>query len=358
MPLTKVGNIVNQSPSTENLFINGDMRIAQRGTSFTGLTEGDTNTYTLDRWKYNEASVPDSVVTITQDTEVPAGYGFVNSLKIDVTTAETFTDTNSTVFIRQAVEAKNLTHLQYGSAEAKALTLTWHMKSTKTGNMGLVIYQDNGIRQYTTKVTIPDSNWNKYTVVIPGDTSGVIDNDYGAGLHFMFMLAGGSTTEGSTDNEWAAWAGYYDTSIANLLDNTSNNIYFTGMQLEVGEIASDFKHRPFGLELSLCQRYYEKSYNLSTDPGTATDVGAITVISIDLGCPGCQFKVEKRVSPTITIYDDGGDIDSVYNVTDATDETVLSVPDICTSGFRVIATSVPSTSPARLQYHWTADAEL
>jgi hypothetical protein len=245
----------------DNLIINGDMRIAQRGTSFTSVSASQ---YTLDRWKYTDSGTTSSVVTVTQDTDVPTGEGFVSSLKIDVTTAESGSDADELQRLLQYVEAQNLQHVGHGTADAKELHLSWWFKSdNKTGTMCATILSHDAGDMLLKEFTVPDNNWNKYTWVIPANTDGGPANDTGQGFSIQFILNTGSNYHTTEKTTWTATVADYSTSNqANFLDNTSNNLWFTGVQLVAGNRETGFDFKTPGEQLALCQRYYERQTTL------------------------------------------------------------------------------------------------
>jgi len=241
---------------TKNLIINGDMRIAQRGTSLTGLTSG--NNYTSDRFQFQVGA---GTWSQTTDTNVPTGQGFVNSLKINCTASATPTGAQQ-VNISHIIEAQNLQHLKYGTSNAESITLSFWVKSNKTGTYAIWFYQSDDARQTNKTYTIDTADtWEKKTITISGDTVGIIDNDNGAGLYVRWVLASGPDfTSGTSPNgTWEAYttANAYVGQAVNLADSTSNYINITGVQLEIGDTATPFENRMYSQELAMCQRYFQ-----------------------------------------------------------------------------------------------------
>ena len=239
--------------SNRNLIINGAMQVAQRGTSETSVTTGGY--YTVDRFKYEIGSL--GTWTLEQSTDSPDGFS--NSFKLTCTTADASPASSDYSIVSQSIEAQNLQHLEYGSSSAKPLTLSFYVKSNKTGNASFEIFQeDNSSKLYSVQYTINSADtWEKKTITIPGDTSGLINNDNGVGLRFGWWLNSGSNFTGGSFGGWKT------------LDNTSRNVsnlgvggaisdYFaiTGVQLEVGERATPFEHESYGQTLAKCMRYY------------------------------------------------------------------------------------------------------
>ena len=254
-------NVSNMVPdvalSNRNLIINGAMNVAQRGTSFTGLTNG-SNGYTLDRFRFVEQGSPTFACTISQSSTAPTG--FANSLKLDITTAQSSLGASDTLQIDTIIEAQNLQHLSYGSSSAKPLTLSFWVKSNKTGTYGIWFYQDDAVRSFSDSYTIDSADtWEHKTISVPADTVGVIDNNNDRGIVVRWGLAAGSNfTSGTTSNSWETdvTANRYPDLSVNIADNTANEWYITGVQLEVGSVATPFEHEFFSQTLAKCQRYY------------------------------------------------------------------------------------------------------
>ena len=263
MAITRIGNpaIADQrGVDFRNIIINGDMSIAQRGTSFS-CSNSSGSIYTLDRFQYIDVDTPDSVYTITQDTDVPSGQGFAKSLKVDVATADSSLDADDGTQIEHRVEGQNLQYLNFGNSSAKSLTLSFWVKSNKTGTYVVRLTQpDASSRMVSFAYTISSaSTWEKKIIEIPADTGGTINNDNGAGLNITWWLsAGTSYTSGSLASTWQSYAnGDSAVGQVNLADSTSNEWYITGVQLETGQVASDFEFLPVDVNLDRCYRYYQ-----------------------------------------------------------------------------------------------------
>jgi len=259
MTQTKVeAPFVQSNANFRNLFINGDMDIAQRATSTSSVNA--TGYYACDRWSY-KTNGSGLVVTMSQDTDVPTGEGFTTSLKFDVTTADTSTASAERVHFGQTIEAQNLQHLASATSSAKKVTLSFWVKSTITGTYAVAIYKsDQTGRLVNATYTVSSADtWEHKTITFPGDTGGGgIDNDNGSGFQFdWFLIAGTGSTSGGAQTTWAnfasaSWAGGHN---VNFGSSTDNNYYITGVQLEVGDQATDFEHLPTDVQLARCQRY-------------------------------------------------------------------------------------------------------
>ena len=245
-----------------NLIINGAMQVAQRGTSFTSTG------YTLDRMQMLTANTDNVAFTTTQSSTAPDG--FANSLKVDITTAETALDSDELFRLLYKIEGQDLQHLNYGSSAAKSVTLSFYVRSNVTG-VYTVEFRLNaaGTSTITKQYTISSADtWERKELTLPANTATAIDNDNSNGLEISFALAAGSNfTTGALGTSWAntATASRYAGQAANVMSSTSNEWYITGVQLEVGEQATPFEHRSFGDELARCQRYFFKLTDISGD---------------------------------------------------------------------------------------------
>ena len=340
--------------SNRNLIINGAMQVSQRQTSIAVTTTGP---YTLDRFKTGHGGGFNINSTISQSSTAAAG--FANSLKVDVTSVSTPTGSENGLLLHR-IEAQNLQHLQYGTSNAQTCTLTFWVKSNKTGTYCLQIVQDDAPKYQLHEYTISSStDWEKKTITIVGNTADAIANNNGNGLELRWHFASGSSDHVSASSTWTGSStGYLTTSNqVNLFDSTSNEWYLTGVQLEVGEKATPFEHKSFRQELSDCLRYFEKSYNYGVAPGTVTDNGMIALrkSSVSSGIYDINlFYVHKRATPTIVLYSPGSGASGKAEC-EGSDQTAQG-NDIGENNCRVTGTSQGSDIYIRVQY--TADAEL
>jgi len=243
----------------KNLIINGAMQVAQRSTSVAAIGSGNSGYHTIDRWYFSEVGAPVGEFTMSQDSGLSAvGMPFDYAMKIDCTTAEDYTDVNSDMQILTRLEAQNFQHIKYGSADAEDMIFSFYTKGNKAGTMCVTVTQPDGSRQYVTEVSITgNGSWERKSITIPGDTSGVINNDNGAGFHIRFVLTAGTGKDDATAGSWVADSGDDATSNqTNFLDNTANNLWITGVQLEVGSALTDYDHQLIENVLRLCYRFY------------------------------------------------------------------------------------------------------
>ena len=243
--------------SNRNMVINGAMQVAQRGTSSTGFVASSAY-LTVDRFKCENGS--SGTFTVSQATDAPAG--FANSLKFDCTTADSSPDY---FLIVHRLEGQNVQHLEKGTSTSKKTTLSFHVKSNKTGTYQVNLRDVDNSRLIGRTYTISAANtWEKKTVTFDGDTSGSLGNDNGNSLSLEWWLASGSTyNSGAVPTAWEAIANGDRAAGLNVHigASTDDEFYITGIQLEVGEQATPFEHRSFADELQRCQRYCFAQWN-------------------------------------------------------------------------------------------------
>ena len=275
-----------------NLIINGAMQVAQRATSSTGFV-ATANYLTVDRFKLENGS--SGTFTVSQSTDSPTE--FANSLKFDCTTADSSPDY---FLIVHRFEGQNLQHLQKGTSSSKKTTLSFHVKSNKTGTYQVNFRDVDNSRLIGKTYTISAANtWEKKTVTFDGDTSGVLDNDNGNSMQLEWWLASGSTyNSGSVPTSWGAIANGDRAAGLNVHigASTDDEFYITGIQFEVGDTATDFEHRSFGEELQLCKRYY---HQIGTGEATYTPIG---VGNTEGGFSNLVifYPVKMRAAPSLT----------------------------------------------------------
>ncbi len=269
MSQTKVeAPFVENNRPIRNLIINGDMQIAQRGTSQTGVANDASEGYnTLDRFGLYYFGNEGGVATVSQDTTVPSDttYGkFSKSLKIDVTTADTSIGATGSHAIKQTIESSYIHHSgwDYTSSSSK-ITLQFWAKSVKAGDYHIMFrcHDASGERYYISKYTLVANTWKHIEIVVPGDSNLVFNDDNGEGLEVRWMLSAGDDRNDATADTWFAPGSDFDQTTntqVNFFDSTDNNFFLTGVQLEVGDVASGFEHLPHDVQLQRCQRYFTK----------------------------------------------------------------------------------------------------
>jgi len=252
--LANLAGVSETALSNRNLIINGAMQVAQRGTS-TSITAAGSY-FSPDRFEVGITATDQLAATLSQSTTAPSGFS--NSLKFEVTTAETTLAADEIVTLRQKFEGQNLQRLAKGTSSAEQVTASFWVRSSNTGTYILELFDSDNTRQVSKSYTINSANtWEYKTLTFPADTTGAFDNDNNLSLFFMFWLAAGSNyTSGTLNTSWAsATTANRVVGQTNLIAST-NDFYITGVQLELGEQATAFEHRSFGDELARCQRYY------------------------------------------------------------------------------------------------------
>ena len=282
--------------SNRNLVVNGAMRVAQRGTSFAAAT---SDTYAADRWEYERST--DAVVTVSQETDAPPGYK--NSIKAEITTADTSTAASAFTQFLYKIEANDISHLEYGTADAKTCTISFWAKHSLAGTYPFSVQNHNGSRVFPSSYTINTANtWEYKTITFAGDTGGTwTTNGNGLGIRFIFPWNMGSNFTGGTAGAWAATTSFADlvpTAGPDINGTVGNTVQWAGVQLEVGEKATPFEHRSYGDELAKCQRYFYKIGGDTVD--TALGIGAVyssTQINVHLDLP-CAMRTKPSATTT------------------------------------------------------------
>jgi hypothetical protein len=277
--------------SFKNRIINGNMAIDQRnaGASITPVNGG----FFLDRFQY-EASQSSKITSQQNQGAVTPPAGFVNYLGITSSSAYSLTSTD--IFnIRQIIEGFNVADLGWGTANAKSVTLSFWVRSSLTGTFGGVVANGSSTRNYPFTYTISTANtWELETITIPGDTTGTWLTDNGRGVQVRFGLGVGSTYNG-TAGAWTASDVYGATGATSVVSTNGATFYITGVQFEVGTVATSFDFRSIGTELFLCQRYYEAYTAIGNNNG----ICPINSDSTTTGRTVYAFKVQKRTNPTV-----------------------------------------------------------
>ena len=306
------GAVQNQS-AFKNIIINGDMSIAQRGTSSSGQTS--SGYYASDRWNFNIGSA--GTWTVSQSTTVPSGQGFPSSFKLDCTTADASLSSGDLMQVKQKVEGQNLQSLKKGTSNAESTTLSFWVRSNKTGTYICELRERDNNRTISQSYTISSADtWEKKELTFVGDTTGAIDNNNGNSLEIIWWLAAGSNYSSGTLA--TSWGTKVDANRAvgqvNLADSTSNEWYMTGVQFEVGASASDFEFLPFDINLARCHRYCyvmgasqnaENSGEFTIGTGMCRSSGSAIFTDI-VG----SYPQPLRTQPTLTQV--GGDLDDVF----------------------------------------------
>ena len=308
--------VTTASPSLgrRNLIINGAMQVAQRGTSWSGLQNSPQ--YGADRFSYRRSGTWSSA-SFTLSVEADAPSGFRKSLKLLSSGTQSPSSENAT--FSYFWEGQDLQQLGYGTADAKTMTLSFWVKSSLTGKISVGFNNDDDSESYYSYVTVNSANtWEYKTVTITGDTANTIANDNTTGMKLNIAVSSG--TSEPTLNQWIAGTlrafgtsgeGYID-----IAGTSGASVQITGVQLEVGSVATPFEHRSYGEELALCQRYYQKLGGGSNTPigmginnaGNSTRATYIKFHSLMRSAPSLSIEGTIKSSDRIS-YD--ADITSI-----------------------------------------------
>jgi len=249
---TCTANVTNNL-SNRNILINGAMQVNQRG----DLTGQTSSAYGCDRMRVAMGSA--GTWSLSQSTDTPDGFG--TSMKLDCTTAKSSLDAGSFMLIQQKLEGQQVQAFAKGTSAAKQFAVSFYIKSNVSGTYTAEIQDNDNSRIASKTFSISDGNWNRYSLIFPADTTGALDNDNNASMDVKIWLVGGTNYSSGTVNQssWAAKSNpnRVSSSNVNLASSTSNELYITGWQLEVGGVVTDFEHRSFGHELALCERYFQ-----------------------------------------------------------------------------------------------------
>ena len=281
--------------SNRNFVINGGMNVAQYSTSAAVTTS--SGYFTVDRFRTTATS--DTAGRLTQSqatiTDLP---GFANAIKLDCTTADTSIAAGEILVLATRFEGQNLQSLAKGTSSAKAVTVSFYAKGTAKKYMCELTDQDNtrSIRQQFTV----SSSWQRFSIVFPGDTTGAFDDDNALSSILGFWLHAGSTYSGGsyTANTWASTVTNTRASgIDSFFSSTDNELFITGLQMEIGDVATAFEHRSFGEELQLCKRYFQvhDDMQLRGNPDGGFE-------RIEIYCP---LGVSMRANPSRVVITEG-----------------------------------------------------
>ena len=304
-----VGGTVSGASSNmfRNRIINGDMRIDQRNAG--GSVTFNDEVFSVDRWR---AFVSQTGKLTSQQNagSVTRPAGFVNY--IGLTSSSSYSVGTSEIFaLGQMIEGLNIFDLAWGTSDAKPVTLSFWVRSSLTGTFGGSLQNSGRSQCYPFSYTISSANtWTSISITITGPTSGTWLSTNGIGIQVNFGLGSGSTYSG-TAGSWSSSNLWTATGAVSVVGTNGATFYITGVQLEVGSSATPFEFRHFTTELQLCQRYYQKSYNIDVVPGTATTTGTSQNELQGSGTYTVMyqptfFKTTMRASPTVTLYDDSG----------------------------------------------------
>jgi len=341
-----------------NIIINGDMSIAQRGTSATGITSGGSgNFHSVDRMALALSGA--GTWTMSQETDVPSGQGFAKSVKLLCTANQPSISSGGYVTFIQKFEGQNLQYLKYGTSNAENLTLSFWIKSSKTGNFVAELANRDRSRYIGRIISINNADtWEKKTVTYEGYTTANFDNDNNWSMDLQIWFGSGTGFNSTYSGVWQSSQLKRASGIdLQLHDTTNANVYLTGVQLEAGTTASDFEFLPYDVNLQRCLRYYEKSANF-----IASKVSSNTIPRFEI-YESVYYQVQKRAAPTVTITGFSGGTNQVSRADTGADLGANS-GRLYTNGINFFnldnnnSSSPITTNYTAVTYTFKSDAEL
>jgi len=353
--------------SHRNMMINGAMLVDQRmqGNLRASVGATDDKYNTLDMWRTVWAGNGEPRNSI-QQVAITDLAGFSKAMKIDCTTAEGGTQ-GATEFFKMSYkfEGQDLQGLEKGFSTAKSFTISFWVKGTASRTYVLELEDSPNSRHLTQQFSVTAS-WVKHTYTIPGDTTGKIDCDNTEGLRLnLWFFAGGNYTGGTyTANTWKTTtanqrAEGISGSGKGLMTTTSDEVYFTGFQMELGSAATPFEHRSYGDEMVKCHRYYQNSYRLGQTPHTSTPTDADGQYHTrwnDGNVTGPRWTVQMRAAPVVVVRGYGANTTGQVKVNGGGTPST-TVPNINANNAAYLAIG-DSTGAVWAHYCWEADAGL
>jgi hypothetical protein len=291
-------NWLNTPQKNRNLLHNGAMQVHQRGTSATGITS--SGYYTADRYQTSAGFSGQGTWTQTIESDAPTGSGFRKSLKMLCTTAAVTPDAGAAISVDQKLEGQDVQIIKKGTSAAEQLTLSFWVKSNVTGTYAITAFDGDNTRAISVSYAVGGSGvWEKKTVTFPADTTGAFDNDSANSLQFRWWLVAGSDrTSGTLQTSWATTV---NANLAvgqtNLAAATNNYWQITGVQLEVGPVATPFEFKSYGQELAECQRYY---YQVTNTSSGGRPVANVAYYSTTTAYGVLLFPTTMRATPSVS----------------------------------------------------------
>ena len=285
------------SLANRNMIINGNMQVAQRSTSVAVTASGF---HTCDRWGIALSS--DGRFTMSQES-ITDLEGFGKALKLDCTTADTSIASNELLLLYQKFEGQFVQKMQKGFSSAKPVTVSFYVKGNANATyVAELLDQDNSNRHINKTFSVTTS-WSRVSLTFPGDTTGKLDSDNASSLRLNIWLHGGSDyTGGTLQTSWGSIVGANRAAgITSFFDSTDREFFITGVQMELGEVATPFETIPFGDNLARCQRYYYVHSDGDNKPlGTGVaEAAAAPSWTMD-------FPTSMRTAPSILVQEGTG----------------------------------------------------
>ena len=287
--------------SNRNVVINGAMQVAQRGTSSTGLG-GGSGYFTVDRFRI-AGNASTGRLTMSQSAVTDLA-GFANCVKFACTTADTSLGSGDFTSLNFKTEGQDLQRFKKGTSSAEKMTLSFYVKGNAAATYVVELYDADNARQISQAFSVTDS-WNRVTLVFDGDTTGAFDDDANQSLNInLYLAAGTDFTSGTLSTSWGSVTNANRAvGTTNFYDSTSRTLEFTGLQLEVGDTATDFEHRTYGDELLRCQRYFQ-----TLGGATTNDVIAAGFTSTANFFGYGHLNNTMRAAPTASVSGTNSDI--------------------------------------------------
>ena len=342
--------------SFTNRIINGAMVIDQRNAGASGTADG----YTIDRFAYygvqaSKGTWQQNAGAVTPPTGFTNYLGFTSSSAYSVLASDLFE-------FYQFIEGYNFADLGWGTANAATVTVSFWVRSSLTGTFGAGLTNSGNTRNYPFTYTISSANtWEQKTVTIAGDTTGTWLTTNGRGVGLLFSLGAGSNFS-TTANAWnGTTSKFMPTGATSVVGTNGATFYITGVQLEKGSTATSFDYRPYGTELQLCQRYFEKSFEQGTAPANGPNTTSLfrnnnmmTGWSINNSIGGMMVKwsVTKRASPTVTPY---GNSNGHWSAAGSFGVNATAYNPFDAS---MVVNQQQAVGQQLVYGHWTASAEL
>jgi len=296
--MTKARTNASVAPAVgRNMIINGAMNLSQRAVSVTGIGAAD-GYFTCDRWEIDVAATSAGRLTMTQTADGPNGIS-ANCIKLDCTTVDTSIAAGESLRLIQKLEGQNVQRIGKGVAGAKQITVSFYVKASGAFTFGCELFDNDNSRQIT-KLFDTTTDWVRQELTFPADEddgSSPFADDNGLSLQLAFFLhAGSNFTSGTLETTFANnTSANRAAGIDSFFSNTANNFFITGVQMEVGPVATEFEQEDFSTTLAKCQRYYQKWL-----ADTASDSMLTGAMISDTGFIGDYFlKTSMRSVPTL-----------------------------------------------------------
>ena len=324
--LAKMGEVLTNSQigGRRNIVINGAMQVAQRATQVTGLGAAD-GYHTLDRWNMEIGDASAGRFTMDQIADGPSG--FANALKLTTTTADTSIAAGEFLKLEQRFEGQDLQQFKKGTSDAEKVTVSFYVKGNAAATYTCELEDVDNTRSINQAFAVT-TDWTRVILTFAADTSDPLDDDVNNSLQLNIWLHGGATYSGGTfvSNAWKDIV--ENTRMAeshtSIFDSDARTFFITGVQMEVGSVATPFEHRSFGEELALCQRYYTA---IAEGNGYGSSIGIVAKYNASNAYAIVDLPVEMRATPS-AFQEDATNYFSIIadSNSDTFDSITLTIP--------------------------------